>query len=105
MPGLPPAAERTPRAVYEQVLAAGIAAHGIGHQEPAALLLDNSLDAVYVWSGTGLGGRVEVPVNTAYKGHFLTHVLNDSAAGSGCCRWLSWKLTERPRPRPGTQAS
>jgi carnitine-CoA ligase len=49
-------------------LAAGIATHGIGHQEPAALLLDNSLDTVHVWSGIGLGGRVEVPVNTAYKG-------------------------------------
>jgi acyl-CoA synthetase (AMP-forming)/AMP-acid ligase II len=109
MPGLPPVEERTLRAVYEQVLAAspdetaqvdesgtatfaesyqrslrlaaGIAAHGVGHQEPAALLLDNSLDAVHVWSGIGLGGRVEVPVNTAYKGRFLTHVLNDSAAG------------------------
>lgn len=109
MPGLPPVEERTLRAVYERVLAAspdeiaqvdesgavtfaesyqrslrlaaGLAAQGIGHQEPAALLLDNSLDAVHVWSGIGLGGRVEVPVNTAYKGRFLTHVLNDSAAG------------------------
>jgi crotonobetaine/carnitine-CoA ligase len=109
MPGLPPVQERTLRAVFDRVLAAspdevaqvdesgsvtfaqsyqrslrlaaGIAAHGIGHQQPAALLLDNSLDAVHAWSGIGLGGRVEVPVNTAYKGRFLTHVLNDSAAG------------------------
>ena len=27
-----------------------------------------------------LGGMVEVPVNTAYKGRFLTHILNDSQA-------------------------
>lgn len=61
-------------------LAAGFAAHGIGHQQPAALMLDNSLDAVHAWSGLGLGGMVEVPVNTAYKGRFLWHVLNDSGA-------------------------
>src|ERR1700760_3290754 len=61
-------------------LAAGFAAQGVGPREPAALLLDNSLDAVHVWSGLGLGGRVEVPVNTAYKGRFLSHVLNDSGA-------------------------
>src|SRR6201996_1515084 len=60
--------------------AAGFAAQGVGPREPAALLLDNSLDAVHVWSGLGLGGRVEVPVNTAYKGRFLSHVLNDSGA-------------------------
>ena len=107
--GLPPVEERTLRAAYERVLArspddvaqadeggsvtfaqsyqrslrlaAGFGAHGIGHQEPAALLCDNSLDAVHAWSGLGLGGMVEVPVNTAYKGSFLAHVLNDSGAG------------------------
>ena len=106
---LPPVDQRTLRAAYERVLtrspddvaqadeagsvtfaqsyqrslrlAAGFAAHGIGHQEPAALLCDNSLDAVHAWSGLGLGGMVEVPVNTAYKGSFLAHVLNDSGAG------------------------
>ncbi len=61
-------------------LAAGYAAHGVGPGQPAALLLDNSLDAVHAWSGLGLGGMIEVPVNTAYKGRFLRHVLNDSGA-------------------------
>jgi acyl-CoA synthetase (AMP-forming)/AMP-acid ligase II len=50
----------------------------VGRQEPVALLLDNSLDAVHAWSGLSLGGMVEVPVNTAYKGTFLRHVLHDS---------------------------
>lgn len=59
-------------------LAAGLRALGVGHQQPVALLLDNSLDAVHLWSGIGLGGLVEVPVNTAYKGRFLSHVLDDS---------------------------
>jgi len=42
-------------------LAAGFAAQGVGPGQPAALLLDNSLDAVHVWSGLGLGGMIEVP--------------------------------------------
>ncbi len=107
--GLPPVSDRTLLAAYQRVLArtpdatgqadeaasvtfagsyerslrlaAGFAAAGIGPRQPAALLLDNSLDAAHVWSGLGLGGMVEVPVNTAYKGRFLIHVLNDSGAG------------------------
>ncbi len=62
-------------------LAAGFAAAGVGPSEPAALLLDNSLDLVHTFTGLALGGMVEVPVNTAYKGRFLTHILNDSQAG------------------------
>ena len=107
--GLPPVGERTLLAAYERVLArtpdaeaqadetgsvtfagsyerslrlaAGFAAHGIRIGELCGLLLDNSLDAVHAWSGLGLGAMVEVPVNTAYKGRFLSHVLNDSGAG------------------------
>ena len=106
--GLPPVAERTLIGAYERVLArtpdaqaqadetgsvtfagsferslrlaAGFAAHGVGLRRPTALLLDNSLDAVHLWSALGLGGMVEVPVNTAYKERFLLHVLNDSGA-------------------------
>ena len=109
MAGLPPIDERTMRATYERVLArcpdelaqtdadgsftfsgsysralrlaAGFAAAGVGYSEPAAMLLDNSLDLVHTFTGLALGGMVEVPVNTAYKGRFLTHVLNDSQAG------------------------
>jgi carnitine-CoA ligase len=107
--GLPPIEDRTMRGTYERVLArcpdelaqtdaagsytfassysralrlaAGFAAAGVGAQEAAALLLDNSLDLVHTFTGLALGGMVEVPVNTAYKGRFLTHVLNDSQAG------------------------
>jgi crotonobetaine/carnitine-CoA ligase len=59
-------------------LGAGLRDLGVGRSEPVALLMDNSLDAVHVWSGLSLGGMVEVPVNTAYKGTFLRHVLHDS---------------------------
>ncbi|MGZ4641737.1 MAG: AMP-binding protein [Blastococcus sp.] len=61
-------------------LGAGLSAQRVGRGEPVALLLDNSLDAVHSWLGIGLLGLVEVPVNTAYVGRFLSHVLNDSGA-------------------------
>jgi crotonobetaine/carnitine-CoA ligase len=107
---LPPVEQRTLRAAYDRALAevpdelaqldgtaryttaeshdrslriaGGFGALGVARQEPVAALLDNSLDAAHVWSGLGLGGMVEVPVNTAYKGSFLAHVLNDSAAST-----------------------
>lgn len=63
-------------------IAGGLAGLGIDRQQPVALMLDNSLDAVHAWSGIALGGMVEVPVNSAYKGTFLTHILNDSGAGA-----------------------
>jgi crotonobetaine/carnitine-CoA ligase len=108
MAGLPEVSERTLLSAYERVLAtrpddvahidragrwtfaesferslrlgAGLAAQCVGRGEPVALLLDNSLDAVHSWLGIGLLGLVEVPVNTAYVGRFLSHVLNDSGA-------------------------
>jgi len=107
---LPPVEHRTLRAAYDRALAeapdelaqldqnaryttaesherslriaGGFGSLGVARQEPVAALLDNSLDAAHVWSGLGLGGMVEVPVNTAYKGSFLAHVLNDSAAST-----------------------
>ena len=61
-------------------IAGGLARLGVGRQEPVALLMDSSLDAVHTWFGISLGGNIEVPVNPAYKGRFLSHVLNDSGA-------------------------
>lgn len=63
-------------------IAGGLTELGVGRQQPVALLLDNSLDAVHAWTGTSLGGMIEVPVNTAYKGSFLSHILNDSGASA-----------------------
>ena len=108
MPGLPPVEQRTFLSAYERALAtdpdevaqvdgagswtwagsferatrlgAGLSGLGVGRGQPAALLLDNSLDFVHTWSALSLGGMVEVPVNTAYKGTFLSHILNDSEA-------------------------
>ncbi|MCW0215447.1 MAG: AMP-binding protein [Pseudonocardia sp.] len=108
MPGLPPLDRRTVLAAYERALdlspdalaqvdaagrytfaesydrslriGGGLRALGVRRAEPVALLLDNSLDLVHTWLGLSLTGAVEVPVNTAYKGRFLSHVLNDSGA-------------------------
>lgn len=65
---------------YEIALkvAGGLAHNGISQGDQIALLLDNSLDALFAWFSITLSGSVKVPVNTAYKGRFLTHVLHDS---------------------------
>ena len=59
-------------------LAGGLARLGYTTGSPAAMMLDNSLDFVHAWLGMGLTGVIEVPVNTAYKGDFLAHILRDS---------------------------
>jgi acyl-CoA synthetase (AMP-forming)/AMP-acid ligase II len=56
-------------ALYEEALAfaAGFSQLGVARQEPVLLMLDNHLDFVIAWWALSLTGRVEVPVNTAYK--------------------------------------
>lgn len=53
---------------------------GIGRQEACLLMFDNHLDHALAWLGLSLGARIEVPVNTAYKGTILAHVINNSGA-------------------------
>ncbi len=45
-----------------------------------ATILENSPEAVLAWAGIVLGGRIAVPVNTAYKGSYLQHQLADCGA-------------------------
>lgn len=61
-------------------ITAGLGALGVGRQQTVAVLMDNSLDLMHTWIGIGLGGFVEVPINSAYVGDFLTHILNDCGA-------------------------
>ncbi|MDB6002620.1 MAG: CoA ligase, partial [Rhizobacter sp.] len=49
-------------------------------QEAVLLMLDNHMDFVIAWWALSLTARVEVPVNTAYKGSILAHVINNSGA-------------------------
>jgi crotonobetaine/carnitine-CoA ligase len=60
----------------------GGALHDLGtrQQDRVATLLENSPAALLSWAGTVCGGRISVPINTAYKGDYLSHQLNDSGA-------------------------
>ncbi|WUI04075.1 AMP-binding protein [Spirillospora sp. NBC_00431] len=90
-------AERTPREVfavfddgaswtwaraYQE--AAGVAAalheHGVRPGDHVVSWQPNGPDALRTWFGTNLLGAVYVPVNTAFRGRFLEHVLENSAA-------------------------
>lgn len=61
-------------------LGGGFASRGFAAGEHVLLMLDNHLDYVVAWLGLALTGRVEVPVNTAYKGTILAHVIENSGA-------------------------
>ena len=52
----------------------------IGWQDRFLLMLDNHLDHVLTWLGATYHGRVQVQINTAYRGNLLTHVINNAEA-------------------------
>lgn len=68
--------------VYRRALAyaAGLAEAGVRWGDTVATVLDNHIDAVTLWFGINFLGAVSVPVNTANRGEFLRHQLDDSAA-------------------------
>jgi crotonobetaine/carnitine-CoA ligase len=53
---------------------------GTSQHDRVASLLENSSPALLTWAGTVCAGRVAVPINTAYKGAYLTHQLTDSGS-------------------------
>lgn len=53
---------------------------GTAQHDRVASLLENSAPALLTWAGTVCAGRIAVPINTAYKGAYLTHQLTDSGA-------------------------
>ena len=61
-------------------IANGLADLGVQPGDRVATLVENSAEAVLAWFGAVRGGHVAVPVNTAYKGHYLRHQLQDSAS-------------------------
>ena len=61
-------------------LAAALDDLGSGQHDRIATMLENSPEAVEAWAGIVLGGRIAVPVNTAYKGTYLLHQLADCGA-------------------------
>ena len=77
-----PARQLTYAALYEEALAlaGGLDRLGVAAGEHVLLMLDNHVDHVTAWLALSLTARVEVPVNTAYKGTILRHVIDDSGA-------------------------
>ncbi len=61
-------------------IANGLAALGVQHGEHLLVMLPNSVEFLQVWFGSNRLGAVFVPLNTAYKGAFLEHVINNAGA-------------------------
>ncbi len=53
---------------------------GTAQHDRVASLLENSAPALLTWAGTVCAGRIAVPINTAYKGAYLSHQLTDSGS-------------------------
>ncbi|MEB3065053.1 AMP-binding protein [[Mycobacterium] zoologicum] len=68
--------------VYQRALAyaAGLAELGVRRGDTVATVLDNHIDAVTLWFAINFLGAISVPVNTANRGEFLRHQLDDSLA-------------------------
>lgn len=61
-------------------LARGLVALGVRKGDRVASILDNNFNAVIAWFAINKAGAISVPVNTAYKGEFLRHQINDCGA-------------------------
>jgi crotonobetaine/carnitine-CoA ligase len=56
----------------------GFKALGITKNDKIAIMMKNHPDFLYTWFGSAKLGAVEVPINTAYKGDLLRHIINNS---------------------------
>jgi crotonobetaine/carnitine-CoA ligase len=63
-----------------QQMATTLSTLGSAQHDRIATILENSPEAIEAWTGIVLGGRIAVPVNTAYKGSYLRHQLADCGA-------------------------
>lgn len=72
--GFREANERTGR------LAGGLRALGVAPRELVAVMLPNCADFALIWLALGKLGAVEAPVNTAFRGAGLAHMINVSRA-------------------------
>lgn len=59
-------------------VANGLKNLGVEAGEHVGVMLPNSLEYAYAWFGVCRMGAVHVAINTAYKGVFLEHVLNNA---------------------------
>ena len=69
---------------YEQLdtlsnrFANGFSDLGVQKGDKVAIMMVNHPNYLYVWFGSSKLGAVEVPINTAYKGDLLKHLINNS---------------------------
>lgn len=61
-------------------IANGFIRLGLKKGDKVATFLPNSLEAAYLWFGVSKAGLIEVPINLANKGDFLSHIINSSDA-------------------------
>jgi len=61
-------------------LAHGLAARGVKRGDTVCSLLDSNVDSISLWIAANKLGAIHVPVNTAYKGSFLSHQFDDADA-------------------------
>jgi crotonobetaine/carnitine-CoA ligase len=83
-------------------LGGGLVALEPGVAAPVGLMLDNSIDFVHTWLGLALAGGVQVPINTGYRGSFLSHILDDAdceviVVESGYVERLQAVVSELPK--------
>jgi carnitine-CoA ligase len=80
--------EKTSYAAFDRLsnrMAHALMALGVQAGHTVASLLDNHLDAVVLWLALNKISAVSVPLNTALKGEFLRHQLDDSGAAIVVC--------------------
>lgn len=65
--------------------AAGLHALGVKRGDPVLVMLPNSPAAIRALVGISYLGAVFVPINTAYRGTILEHVVRDSGAALAIC--------------------
>jgi carnitine-CoA ligase len=60
--------------------AAGLSRLGVKQGDNVIVWMPNTVDCMRVWFGINWLGATYVPINTAYKGHLLEHVLDNAGA-------------------------
>ncbi len=61
-------------------LAHGLRALGVARGDRVLIMLPNCVEFLLAWWAVNRLGAIEVPVNAAYKGYFLEHVVQNSGA-------------------------
>src|SRR5208283_182030 len=60
------------------LLAHGLSQLGVTKDSKVAMLMPNSLEIIYSWLALSKIGAVDVPINTANRGEFLSYIINNS---------------------------